>query len=164
MADTADKHLWAKSYERDSRDVLALQDDLASAIAREINVQLTPTEQSRLTSAPIVNPAAHDAYLKGRYFINRPSDENVKKAIAQFNEAIKLDPNFALAYSGLSDAYVWAGFNEAVFTAAEAKPLAKATAERAVALDNASAEAHTSLACFKSFYEFDWAGGESEFR
>src|SRR5712691_7559289 len=91
----ADKHMWAKSYERDSRDVLALQDELASAIAREINVQLTPGEQARLTSAPTVNPEAHDAYLKGRYFINRPSDENLKKAIAQFEEATRLDPNFA---------------------------------------------------------------------
>src|ERR1700674_3084162 len=60
----ADRHLWAKSYERDSRDVLALQDELASAIAKEINVQLTPDEQARLTSAPVVNPEAHDAYLK----------------------------------------------------------------------------------------------------
>src|SRR5215472_16217744 len=118
----ADKHLWAKSFERDSRDVLALQDELASAIAKEINVQLTPTEQARLTSAPTVNPEAHDAYLKGRYFINRPSDENLKKAIAQFQEALRLDPNFAPAYSGLSDAYLWAGFNEGVFTATERCP------------------------------------------
>jgi adenylate cyclase len=160
----ADKHMWAKSFERDSRDVLALQDELASAIAREINVQLTPGEQARLTSAPTVNPAAHDAYLKGRYFINRPSDENLKKAIAQFEEAIRLDPNFAPAYSGLSDAYLWAGFNEGVFTAAEAMPKAKATAEKAIRLDDNSAEAHTSLALFKLFYEFDWAGCEREFR
>ena len=159
----ADKHLWAKSYERDSRDVLALQDELASAIAREINVQLTPSEQARLTSAPTVNPEAHDAYLKGRFFFNRPSDENLKKAIAQFEEAIRLDPSFAPAYSGLSDAYLWAGFNEGVFTAAEAMPKAKAAAEKAIQLDDNSAEAHTSLAVFKLFYEFDWAGCESEF-
>jgi hypothetical protein len=76
-----------------------------------------------------VNPEAHDAYLKGRYFINRPSDENLKKAIAQFEEAISLDPNFAPAYSGLSDAYVWAGFNEGVFTAAEAMPEGSARAQ-----------------------------------
>ena len=147
----ADKHLWAKSYERDSRDVLALQDELASAIAREINVQLTPGEQARLASAPTVNPEAHDAYLKGRYFFNRPSDENLKKAIAQFEEAVRLDPNFAPAYSGLSDAYLWAGFNEGVFTAAEAMPKAKAAAEKAIQLDDNSAEAHTSLAVFKTF-------------
>ncbi len=159
----ADKHLWAKSYERDSRDVLALQDELASAIAREINVQLTPSEQARLTGAPTVNPEAHDAYLKGRFFFNRPSDENLKKAIARFEEAIRLDPSFAPAYSGLSDAYLWAGFNEGVFTAAEAMPKAKAAAEKAIQLDDNSAEAHTSLAVFKLFYEFDWAGCESEF-
>jgi tetratricopeptide (TPR) repeat protein len=120
-------------------------------------------EQTRLTSAPTVNPAAHDAYLKGRYFINRPSDENLKKAIAQFEEAVRLDPNFAPAYSGLSDAYLWAGFNEGVFTAAEAMPKAKATAEKAIQLDDTSAEARTSLAVFKLFYEYDWAGCESEF-
>jgi TolB-like protein len=160
----ADRHLWAKSYERDSRDVLALQDELASAIAKEINVQLTLTEQARLTSAPTVNPESHDAYLKGRYFINRPSDENLKKAIAQFEEALRLDPNFAPAYSGLSDAYAWAALNEGVFTAAEAWPKAKATAEKAVQLDDTSAEAHTSLAVFKFNYEFDWAGSEREFQ
>ena len=141
-----DKHLWAKSYERDSRDVLALQDELASAIAKEINVQLTPDEQTRLTSAPVVNPEAHDAYLKGRYFISRPSDENLKKAIAQFEEAIKLDPNFAPAYSGLADAYDWAGFNEGICHQLKRWPRAKEAALRAVQLDDKSAEAHTSLA------------------
>ena len=91
----ADRHLWAKTFEGDSRDVLALQDQLAAAIAGEINVQLTPSEKSRLTTARAVNPEAHDAYLKGRYFFNRPSDENLKKAITQFEQAIALDPNFA---------------------------------------------------------------------
>jgi eukaryotic-like serine/threonine-protein kinase len=160
----ADRHLWAKSFERSSRDVLALQDDLAAAIANEIHVQLTPTEQSRLASAPTVNPDAHDAYLKGRYFFNRPSDENLKKAITQFDTATKLSPTFAPAFSGLSDAYLWAGYNEGFLTASEARPKAKAAAERAVALDDSSAEAHTSLAVFKLFYEYDWAGCEREFR
>jgi adenylate cyclase len=158
-----DKHLWAKSFERDSRDVLALQDELASAIAKEINVQLTPNEQTRLASAPVVNPEAHDAYLKGRYFFGRPSDENLKKAIAQFAEAVRLDPNFAPAYSGLSDAYQWAGFNEGFLTSTEAMAKAKEAAVKAVQLDNKSAEAHTSLGVFKYEYEFDWAGCESEF-
>ena len=160
----ADKHLWAKSFERNSRDVLALQDELASAIAAEINVQLTPSEQSRLASARIVNPEAHDAYLKGRYFFNRPSDENLKKAIEQFELAVKLSPNFAPAYAGLSDVYLWAGYNEGFLTAAEAKTKAKAAAEEAIRLDDASAEAHASLANFKLFYDFDWEGAEREFR
>jgi tetratricopeptide (TPR) repeat protein len=160
----ADKHLWSKKFERNSRDVLALQDELASAIAHEIDVQLTPTEQSRLKTAPVVNPEAYDAYLKGRYFFNRPSDENLKKAIEYFEQAVKLNPKFAPAYSGLSDAYLWAGYNEGVLTAADAKPKAKAAAEKAIELDDSSAEAHTSLATFKLFYEFDWAGCEREFR
>jgi serine/threonine protein kinase/TolB-like protein len=160
----SDRHLWAKSFERSSRDVLALQDELASAIAREIHVQLTPAEQSRLTRAQSVNPEAYDAYLKGRYYFNRPSDENLKNAIARFEEAIALNPNFAPAHSGLSDAYLWAGYNEGFLTASEARPKAKAAAEKAIQLDDQSAEAHTSLAVFKLFYEYDWAGCEREFR
>ena len=159
-----DKHLWAKTFERASRDVLALQAELASAIAKEINVRLTPGEQSRLTRAAAVNPEAHDAYLRGRFFFNRPSDENLQKAIAQFEEAVRLSPNFSLAYSGLSDAYLWAGYNEGFITAAGARPKAKDAAERAVALDDNSAEAHSSLGIFKLFYEYDWAGCEREFR
>ena len=151
----ADKHLWAKSFERSSRDVLALQAELASAIAREVNVQLTSSEQSRLTAATSVNPGAHDAYLKGRYFFNRPSDANLQKAIAQYEAAVKVSPAFAPAYSGLSDAYLWAGYNEGFITASEARPKAKAAAEKAVELDGNSAEAHTSLAVFKLFYEYD---------
>ena len=160
----ADKHLWAKSFERNSRDVLALQDELASAIAREIHVQLTPSEQLRLTGARHVNPEAHDAYLKGRYFFNRPSDENLKKAVVQFEESVALSPDFASAHSGLSDAYLWAGYNEGFITATEAKVKARAAAEKAVELDPNSAEAHTSLAVFKLFYERDWSGCEREFR
>ncbi|HXH50071.1 MAG TPA: protein kinase [Terriglobia bacterium] len=159
-----DKQLWARSFERSSRDVLALQDELAAAIAGEIHVQLTPTEQSRLTSAPVVSPPAHDAYLRGRYFFNRPSDENLKKAIAEFQEAVRLDPKFAPAYSGLSDVYLWAGFNEGFLTAAEARPKAKETAERAIELDDHSAEAHASLATYKLFYEQDWTGSGRQYR
>ena len=160
----SDRHLWAKSFERRSKDVLALQDELASAIAHEIHVELTPAESSRLAKGRSVNPEAYDAYLKGRYFFNRPDDENLKKAIEKFEEATRLDPTFAPAFSGLSDAYAWAGFNEGVLTASEARPKAQAAAEKAIALDDDSAEAHTSLANFKLWYEYDWPGSETEFR
>ena len=160
----SDKHLWAKSFERSSKDVLALQDELASAIANEIHVELTPAEESRLSKGRRVNPEAYDAYLKGRYFFNRPTDENLSKAIEKFEEATRLDPNFAPAFSGLSDAYAWAGFNEGVMTASESRPKAKAAAEKAIALDPDSAEGHTSLANYKLWYEYDWAGSEAEFR
>lgn len=160
----SDRHLWAKSFERSSKDVLTLQDELASAIAREIHVQLTPTEKTRLSSSRSVNPEAHDAYLKGRYFFNRPSDENLKRAIEQFERTVKLSPEFAPAWSGLSDVYLWAGYNEGVLTASQAKPKAKAAAEKAIQLDDGSAEAHTSLANFQLWYQRDWAGAEREFR
>jgi serine/threonine protein kinase len=109
-------------------------------------------------------PEAHDAYLKGRYFFNRPSDENLQKAISQFEEAVRLSPEFALAFSGLSDAYLWAGYNEGFLTSTEAKPRARAAAQRAVQLDDDSAEAHTSLAAFELFYGHDLPGCEREFR
>ncbi len=160
----ADRNLWGQSFERSSNDVFALQAELASAIAREINVQLSPGEQSRLAASTSVAPDGHDAYLKGRYFFNRPSDENLQKAIAQFEEAVKLSPDFAPAYSGLSDAYLWAGYNEGFITATAAKAKARAAAEKAVALDPNSAEAHASLGTFKLFYEYDWESMEREFR
>ncbi len=160
----ADRHLWGQTFERKSSDVLALQAELASAIASAINVQLTPREQSRLSAAPSVNPEAHDAYLKGRFFFNRPSDENLQKAIVQFEEAVRLSPTFAPAYSGLSDAYTWAAYNEGFIRAVDAKPLAKAAAERAVQLDSLSAEAHTSLGVYKAWFEYDWDGSERELR
>jgi len=160
----ADKHLWAQTFERQSKDVLTLQAEMASAIAGAINVEISPSEQSRLSAAPSINPEAHDAYLKGRFFFNRPSDENLKKAIEQFEAAVKLSPAFAPAYSGLSDAYTWAAFNEGFIRASDARPLAEETAERAVALDSLSAEAHTSLAVYKAWFEHDWEGSEREFR
>jgi serine/threonine-protein kinase len=159
-----DKNLWSDKFERSSGDVFELQADLASAIAGAINVALTPVEQSRLASLKSVNPDAHDAYLKGRYFFNRPSDDNLQRAIEQFQIAVKLDSTFTPAYSGLSDAYLWAGYNEGRMTATAARPRARDAAMKAVQLDNGSAEAHTSLATYRMFYEYDWAGCEREFR
>jgi adenylate cyclase len=156
-----DRHLWADSYERDTRDVLALQDEVALAIAREVNVELTPHEQARFANARPVNSQAYEAYLKGRYFLSEFSGERLKKAVEQFELAIKLDPNFALPYTGLSDAYSWA---KLVVPPTEVMPKAKAAAEKALQLDDSLAEAHTSLAIIKFTYEFDWAGGEREFR
>jgi TolB-like protein/Tfp pilus assembly protein PilF len=160
----ADRNVWSASFERKSTDVLALQAEVASAIAREINVRLTRTEQSRLASAPTVNTEGHDAYLLGRYFFNRPSDDNLRKAIAQFEKSVALNPDFAAGYSGLSDAYLWAGYNEGFLTASVGKVKSKAAAERAVQLDSNSAEAHASLATYLLFYDKDWPACEREYR
>jgi TolB-like protein len=158
----ADRHLWAKSYERDSRDVLALQDQVALAIAREINVELTPREQARLANSRTVDPRAHDAYLKGRYCLSSPTEERVKKALEQFQQAIRLDPNFALPYSGMADAYLLG--DDWYFSPTEVMPKAKAAAEKALQLDDTLAEAHFSLGAAKFQYEYDWPGAETEFR
>ena len=158
----ADKHLWADTYERDSRDVLALQDEVALAIAREINVELTPREQARLANPRTVDPQAHDAYLKGRYYLSIPTEERVRKALEQFEEAIKLDPNFALAYSGMADAYILG--DDLYFPATEVMPKAKAAAEKALQLDDTLAEAHLSLGAARIQYDYDWPGAETEFR
>jgi adenylate cyclase len=158
----ADKHLWARSYERDSRDVLAMQDEIAQAIAREVNVELTSAEQAHFANSRKVNPAAHDAYLKGRYIMESDTEERVQKAIEQFEEAIKIDPNFALPYTGLADAYSYGA--DWFFPAVEVMPKAKAASEKALQLDDSLAEAHTSLALIKYQFDFDWTGSEREFR
>ncbi len=158
----ADKHLWAKSYERNSRDVLALQDELASAIARQINIELTPDEQARFADAQPVNPEAHEAYLKGRYYLSSYTRAGVKKAIDQFELAIKADPSFALPYTGLADAYTYG--EDWYFPATEVMPKAKAAAKKALQLDDSLAEAHSSLAFINWEYDFDWGEGERESR
>ncbi len=158
----ADRHLWAKSYERDSRDVLALQSEIAQAIAREINVRLTPEEQVRFASKPPVNPQAYEAYLKGRYFLSSYRRESVEKAISEFELAIRLDSNFAPAYAGLTDAY---GYSEDWYLPGpEVIPKAKAAAEKSLQLDDNLAEAHSASGAIKGWYDFDWRGAESEYR
>jgi adenylate cyclase len=154
-----DKHLWAKSFERDSPDLLALQDEIASAIAHEIDVQLTPHEQARLQNPRSVNPEAYDAYLRGRYFFNGWTEEGINKALDQYALAIKADPNFAPAYAGIADAYLFA--NEMYVAPKVAVPKAKAAVEKSLALTD-SAEAHTSLALIKES-DYDWAGADREF-
>jgi adenylate cyclase len=158
----ADKHLWADSYERDSRDVLALQDELSLAIARQINIELTPDEQAGFAKARPVNPQAHEAYLKGRYYLGSYTEERTNQAIEQFELAIKLDPNFAPAYTGLSDAY--SVDDDWYVPANEVMPKAKAAVEKALQLDDSLAEAHASLAVILYEYDLNWAGGEREFR
>lgn len=156
----ADKHLWARSFERNSRDVLALQDELASEIARQISVELTPQERARFANPRQVNPAAHDAYLKGRYFSNGWTETGLNKALEQYDLALKADRSFAPAYSGIADAYMV--LNETSLPPAEAMPKAKAAVEKSLELAD-SAEAHTSLAQIKVGYDHDWAGAEKEF-
>jgi len=157
-------HEWSDTYDRDMQDIFAVRSEVAQKVAETLKVRLLGEEKRKIDKKPTENLEAYDAYLKGRYFFNRPSDQNLSKAISQFEDAVRLDPNFAPAYSGLSDAYLWAAFNEGIITAAEGKPKARSTAEKSLQLNEASAEAHTSLANYLSWYEHDWAASEREFR
>jgi TolB-like protein/DNA-binding winged helix-turn-helix (wHTH) protein/Flp pilus assembly protein TadD len=159
----ADKHLWSQSYEGELKDTLALQNQVAQAIADQIRIKLNPQEQAALKIARVVNPAAYESYLKGRYFWNKRTPDSLKVALAYFNQAIDEDPNYAQAYSGLADTYALLGdWQYAVMTPKEAFPKAKIAAIKALELDSTLSEAHNSLAfCFDAFdWDLESAGKE----
>ncbi len=158
-----DRQLWAETYESETRDVLALQDGVARAIAQQIQAKVTPEEQARWSPTRPVNPKAYEAYLRGRYFWNKRTEEGVRKGIEFFGQALEEDPAYALAYTGLADCYGVLG-PWAFQPAKEVFPKAKIAATKALELDDTLAEAHTSLGQVKSYYEWDWVGAEKEFK
>jgi TolB-like protein/DNA-binding winged helix-turn-helix (wHTH) protein/Tfp pilus assembly protein PilF len=161
---SADKHLWAQSYEGDVRQTLALQRQVARAIAEEIQIELTSHERDVLKSVKTVNPDAYEAYLKGRFFWNKRTADGMKKAIDYFNQAIERDPNYAQAYAGLADSYALAGdWQYGVLTPREAYPKAKAAATKAIALDSTLGEAHISLAWCMDGFDWNWDSAGKEF-
>ncbi|HEY6344744.1 MAG TPA: winged helix-turn-helix domain-containing protein [Bryobacteraceae bacterium] len=160
---STDKHLWSNSYEGDLRDVLALQATVAGRIAEEIRVTLTPPDRARLARARVLNPEAYEAYSKGRFFWNKRTSEDLKKAIGFFQEAIDKDPEYARAYDGLADCWLplgWYGF----LAPSATFPQAKDAIAKALTLDDSLAEAHTSLAFVDVYYDRDWIAAEREFR
>ena len=159
----ADQHLWARSYERDLRNVLALQDDVAQAIANELKIKLASQGQPRLTGSRPVDPEAYEAYLKGRYYSSKRTEKDLKKSIEYFQQAIEKDPNYASAYSGMADAYALLGFRGNL-PSNEALSKAKAAALKAVELDDSLADAHASLAFIAEIHEWDWATAEREYK
>jgi eukaryotic-like serine/threonine-protein kinase len=156
------KQLWGEQYNRKIADALAVQQEISREISERLRTKLSGEEQRQLTRRDTSNPEAYDFYLKGRYYWNKRTAENVRKAIEQFQQAADRDPNYALAYAGLADCYclleLYAGT-----PASETLPKAKAFAERALQLDNSLAEAHTSLG-----YTYDglwqWGKAEDEFK
>jgi TolB-like protein/Tfp pilus assembly protein PilF len=162
---STDKHLWSQSYEGELRDTLALQSRVASAIADQIRINLTPRELAALKNVKIVNPEAYESYLKGRYFWNKRTAEGLKVALAYFKQAIEEDPKYAKAYSGLADTYALLGdWQYAVMTPKEAFPEAKAAAIHALELDNTLGEAHNSLAFVLDGFDWDLDAGGKEFQ
>jgi serine/threonine-protein kinase len=158
-----DRHLWSETYDRDLKDVLALQSEVARAIAHAVNITLTPQEQARLGAAHPINPAAHEAYLLGRYFWNKRTAEGLTKAFTYFQEAISKDSSYAAAYAGLADYYNVLPFYTR-HSPAEEFPQAKAAARKALEIDETLAEAHASMAYITAYYDWDLHGAEREFQ
>jgi TolB-like protein/DNA-binding winged helix-turn-helix (wHTH) protein/Flp pilus assembly protein TadD len=162
---STDKHLWSQSYEGELRDTLALQNRVATAIADQIRINLTPQEQAALKNVKVVNPEAYESYLKGRYFWNKRTADGLKVALAYFKQTIEEDPKYAQAYSGLADTYALLGdWQYAVMTPKEAFPQAKTAAIKALELDSTLGEAHNSLAFVLDGFDWDFDSAGKEFQ
>jgi TolB-like protein/DNA-binding winged helix-turn-helix (wHTH) protein len=156
-------HIWAEDYDRQLSDVLELQSDVARAVAGKIQLELSEQAEARLAATPRVNPEAYEAYLEGLQAWNLRTPESIKRSIADFNAAIAVDPNYALAYVGLADAYNLAPVFR-VAKPAEAFPRAEAAATHALSLDGQLGEAHTALGFSKAHFDFDWPAAENEYQ
>jgi TolB-like protein/DNA-binding winged helix-turn-helix (wHTH) protein/Flp pilus assembly protein TadD len=161
----SDRQLWAHDYEGDLRNTLALQNKVARDIADQIKIKLSSGEQSALKVSRDINAEAHEAYLKGRFFWNKRTGDDLKKAVEYFNLARAKDPNYAQAFSGLADSYALMGdWEYGVLGPKEMLPKAREAATKALALDNSLSEAHTSLAFALDLYDWDWESAENEFK
>lgn len=161
----SDRHLWAESYEREFRDLLDLQKDVARTIAEQVNATLTPTEHKQLAEHMTVNPQAHEAYLRGIFFWNKWTEDGVRKSIDYFQEAIQADPNYALAYAGLANSYISMGdFGVGVLPPHKANTIAEQAALKAISHDQGLAEAHAALAMSRFRSDGDLSGVEEEFK
>lgn len=164
LVDTNDgSHLWGEQYVRQTSDILTLEQEISTEISEQLRFKLTTAQRKSLAKRSTENSEAYQLYLKGRYHWNRRTEEGIKRSLDYFEKAIALDPNFALAYAGLADSY-----NLLASYAAKPVPTlflrAKATALKALSLDDKLAEAHAALAAVKLWREFDWEAGERGFR
>ncbi len=160
----SDRHLWAQSYEGDLGNILSLQTTVGRAVAEQARLKLTEVVGGDRNGARELNVEAHEAYLKGRFFWNKRTGADLKRAVEYFRTAIDKDPNYAQAYSGLADAYALMGdWEYGVLPPTVALPRAKAAAAKALSLDNGLGEAHTSLAFALDLYDWDWESAEKEY-
>ena len=159
----SDQHLWAESYERDLRDILAVQSDIAREVANQVRVMLTPEERARLEGIRPVDPQAHDLLLKARFQRNQRTEDSVKKALMYFQSAIEIDPKWAEGYVGIADCYnILAYYNG--LAPKEAYSRSEGAARKALELDSLLGEAHAAIGVVKRDYEWDWIGAERNFR
>jgi eukaryotic-like serine/threonine-protein kinase len=164
LVDVENNHrLWGGQYDRKMSDMLALQSEISREISEQLRLTLTGEQEKRVTKHYTENAEAYQAYLKGRYYWNKRTGDDLKKAIEYFNQAIARDPSYALAYAGLADCYIVIP-NYADVSAQDAYTKAKNAALKALQLDDSLAEAHTSLGGIRSDYEWDFAGAEKELK
>jgi serine/threonine protein kinase/Tfp pilus assembly protein PilF len=158
----SDSNLWSEKYDRKLTDVFDVESEIAKAIADTLHAKLSGSEQRAIATRPTQNPEAHRLYLKGTYFSNKRTAVDLRTAIEYFKDALGKDPNYALAYAGLADAYsllsLWGGEGPQ-----ETMPQAKAAARKALELDDILPEAHNSLGLILALYDFDFAQSKKEF-
>ncbi len=154
--------LWGEQYNRKLSDLLTVQQDIAVKVTEKLQTQITGDERKNLGAQHTTNAEAYQLYLKGRYYWNKRTDEGVLRGMQLFKDAIEVDPNFALAYSGIADAYV--AYSATSLKPKEYMPLLKAAAEKALELNDQLAEAHASLGVYKGYFEWDLTGAEQEWR
>jgi TolB-like protein len=155
--------LWAERFDEQFTDIFAVEDSISEQVARALMLQLNAQEKQRLAKRSTSNAAAYQAYLQGRTYWNKRTEDTLKRSLESFHQAIAHDPGYALAYAGLADAYVVLGSYN-YLPPREAFPKATAAAERALLLDEALAEAHASLAHAQLYHEWNWVGAEREYR
>ncbi len=155
--------LWSDRYNREINDLATLEDEIAQSVAEKLQIRLSGGKPTLLPKRSQHDPEAYRLYLKGRYYWNKRTGDAVKKGLDHFNQAIEADPGFALAYAGIADSYAMMVFN-IMISARDGLPKARAAATRALDLDDRLAEARSSLAFVKMFYDWDWSGAEEEFQ
>ena len=157
--------LFSEKYDRELIDVFAIQDDIARNIVSKLKFKLAGDKEEEMFKHYTEDSEAYQLYLKGRYFFNKGTSENTRKSIKYFEQALKKDANYALAYSGLADAYLLLGGTfSAPLSPSETMPKAKEAVMKAMEIDDSLAEAHTSLALINFWYDWNWAEAESEFK
>jgi serine/threonine protein kinase/tetratricopeptide (TPR) repeat protein len=156
-----DSHIWGEQYSRKAANIFALQNDLAKDMTSMLRMRLTGEDEKRMAKNYTTDPEAYEDYLKGMYWENKLSDDGFKKGVEYFQQAIEKDPNYALAYSGLAACYS-AAANFGITAPKESFPKAKEAALKASEMDDTLAEAHASLGLIKTYYDWDWLGGEKE--
>jgi TolB-like protein/Flp pilus assembly protein TadD len=159
----SEAHLWAEVYDRKLTDIFAVESEIAKTIADTLQAKLSGSEQHAIAARPTENTEAHQLYLKGRFFWNKRTGSDLKKSIDYFQQALAIDPNYALGYAGVADAYVFLpGYNAGA--PQDCYPKATAAAKKALDLDDTLAEAHTTLALALWYYDFDFAQANREFQ